>query len=354
MPLLALTLAILYREILVKKIRVVVLACIIGIIIALPAVFATFSSQGLMRLSGTTAFSGDHPYYAESVERYAQALEKNNAFERIYYSRKFTHVKVFAAQYVSHFAPAWLFSGAARENHKVPFTGLLYGIEAPFLLYGLFLAVTKFRSREVGVIGALLFFSPLPAAVTTQAPHAMRAYTMLPSFVILTGLGFSSALAWIRASSPSLFGIARLAVIPLILALVSAGQNYFIMFPKTQSDSFQYALHKALVFAGQHEKEVDRVIVSNQHNLYQSYMFYLFENKYDPELYVKNGGTVSGGYARMHTIGSYEFRPVVWDNDKELHNVLILADVSEVPESSSSAVFANLDGTEAVVGEFTK
>jgi 4-amino-4-deoxy-L-arabinose transferase-like glycosyltransferase len=342
MPVLALVLAFIYSKVLMRHVRTVVIAALLGAVVALPAVISTFSQAGLVRLQGTSAFSGDHPYYIQSVQGYAEAIRDQNVLAQLYYSRKFTHLRVFGANYMAHFAPGWLFTGGVRENHKVPYTGLLYLIEVPFVLWGLWALRTSQPAR--GLL-ALLLISPLPAAITTQAPHAMRAFTMLAALEILAAYGFITLV--------KRFNWVWLAILPLTFAIVVAGRNYFVTFPQAQSDSFQYALHNALGYALARENEVAKVVVSNEGSAYQSYMFYLFERRYDPARYLALGGTVSGGYAQPHAIGTWEFRPINWEEDGQVPGVLFLGNPSDFPHVAVVASFYNLDGSVGVVAART-
>ena len=122
-------------------------------------------------------------------------------------------------------------------------------------------------------------------------------------------------------------------------------REYFYSFPKNQSASFQYSLSSAIKFVLNNEKFYDKIVFSNKDNLYQSYMFYLFYSKYDPFLYQKQGGTISGGFNESHNFGKYEFRPIVWNKDKLLTNTLFVGNASDFPnETGSKKLFSNIDG----------
>ncbi len=79
--------------------------------------------------------------------------------------------------YLKHFSPAFLFvSGCSNYQFSLPGHGLLYIIEVPFLLAGLFFL----RKEKWGKI--LLFWlllAPIPASITRESPHALRSIYML-------------------------------------------------------------------------------------------------------------------------------------------------------------------------------
>ncbi|MBI3576799.1 glycosyltransferase family 39 protein [Candidatus Gottesmanbacteria bacterium] len=309
-PVIILVLAFLYKKELFKQKKKVFLASLTSTLLVIPLVWATIGSPGLIRFAATNVFAEAHP------------------------------LALVTTQYISHFKPQWLFSGSEREAHKIPNLGLLYIWEAPLILLGLFfLWRWPVASRIRWVILLWLLAAPIPAAITTQAPHAMRSYTFLPMLQILGGLGLVGIISR---------GQRFVALAILFLAVGSLqvfNKQYFDIFPKTQSDSFQYALGQAIPTMISLSKDYDHVIVSNQKNLYQSYMFYLFYSRFDPRMYQQLGGTVSGGYAETHTIGKFFFRPIDWTKDSKAERTLLVGNPSEFSQRARTlAEFANLDG----------
>lgn len=350
MPLLGLVFTGLYWKVWQTHLKTVCVAGVFALLLAAPAIAATFTGGGLLRLQGSSAFTGDHAYYRESVVKYAKAIEQQHVLGQLYYSRKFTHMRVFGANYLSHFAPGWLFTGDARESHKIPFTGLMYGIKALFLAIGAWLVVKgRIQKSTAGIILAVLLISPLPAAITTQAPHAMRAYTMLIALTILVSLGVAYFYEWLKKKAHTYArAILTVFIIFALWAVGMAGWNYFMIFPKTQSDSFQYALHLAILYVVANEGAYEQIVFSNEGNAYQSYMFFLFHTRRDPQLYLQEGGTGSGGYAESHTIGTSVFRP--FNSEEQLMpDTLYVVDSSQVPPSANVlATFTNLDGVSGI------
>lgn len=310
-PVIVLGLAVLYRKELFNQKKKVLLAGFMSTLLVIPLVWATLTSPGLIRFAATSVFAEAHPR------------------------------SLVISQYVSHFKPLWLFAGTDREAHKVPNLGLLYFWEAPLIILGLFfLWRWHVMSPVRWLILLWILAAPLPAAITTQAPHAMRSYTFLPMLQILGGLGLA-------ALRKPVVGI--LFIVLVAASLVNFSKKYFEVFPTHQSDSFQYALGKTIPTMITLSKDYDQVIVSNRENLYQSYMFYLFYSRFDPAVYQQVGGTVSGGYAEPHTIGKFVFRPIDWKKDQEAKNALLVGNGNEFPsEAKSIAEFANRDGVLAV------
>jgi hypothetical protein len=79
-------------------------------------------------------------------------------------------------------------------------------------------------------------------------------------------------------------------------------------------------------------------------------MFYLFWRRYDPKVYLSQGGTGSGGYAKTHQIGKISFRPINWQKEKRVKGRLFVGNVRDFPSSiAKRALFHNLNGDVGVV-----
>ena len=73
-------------------------------------------------------------------------------------------------------------------------------------------------------------------------------------------------------------------------------------------------------------------------------MFFLFFSQYDPVKYLKEGGTISGGYAKTHKIGKYEFRPIEWSKEDKSIKTLFVGNQNDFPNYlESSHDFYNLN-----------
>ncbi len=356
-PVLLLALEFCYRKILFEWRKVIIVCIIIGVLLSLPIVFVSFSPEGLMRLRGTSAFSSDQSIYYEYAKKFAIAKERGDVFGILMNHRYVVNIQIFIKNYFMHFNWKWLFTGSdVPEAHKVPRMGLLYWWELPFILLGILGIIRmKMSPSAKGFLFIWFLSGPLPAAITTQAPHAMRSYTFLPTWQIFGAVGI---IACLQVSEERLkrinqgyrmVGYGILGFIVMIGSLLQLYKNYFFIFPRQQSSSFQYALSQAIPYVLAHESAYDRIVFSNQNDLYQSYMFFLFFSHYDPKEYRKRGGTVSGGFAQTHTIGKYVFRPIDWKKEQKNRSTLYVGNIADFPDATASlANFSNLDGILAI------
>lgn len=313
-PLMIFALGLFYRD----KLRVfkkeIFLAAIVGSLITIPIFKASLSPEALARFRGTSVFS------SESLSTPLRS-------------------------YFSHFDLSWLFFNGGGEKHKVPGLGVLYLWELPLLLLGVYrLAKGNFPKPTNFLLLTWALVAPLPAAITTEAPHAMRAFNMLPVPQIIAAIGAASLISGLKL---------RLWFAPAILIILASMiylyHNYFVNFPREQSASFQYPLAQAIPYVLKESDKYEKIVFSNQGQLYQSYMFFLFYSHYDPKLYQLQGGTVSGGFAETHKIGKYEFRPIAWPKE-EKNNTLFIGNLSDFPAGVVPEKIFSLLNNQAVVG----
>lgn len=346
-PVILLGIAILFRkELLVFKKKIFV-SLLFSLLILTPFIKETFSPNALIRFQGTNIVSSYKERFAQQAISRARAIENGDLMGRMLYDRRILASQIFLEGYVSCFNPRWLFTNFLGDRHKVPGLGLLYFWEAPLVVLGIMVLIRKKGDLRIKKLIFLWFLAaPLASALTTDAPHAMRSYTFLPIWQIFSALG----LFWIFNQLKTKFkqGVGFLVFgFIIIVSLSFFYKQYFLVFPKEQSSSFQYSLSKAIPFVLEREKSYNKVIFSNQDSLFQSYMFFLFFSRYDPILYQKQGGTKSGGFAQIHKFGKYEFRPI---GDSVLEpNTLYIGNVSDFQTSVKTIkVISNLKGQEEI------
>lgn len=342
-PLLLVVLAWIYRKKLLSQKKIVTVSVLLGSVIVLPLLKVSFTPEALLRFRATSVFS-NNPLYELASQKRQSAHAKGDIPGELFFSKAVTTAYIFSSQYVSHLSPGWLFIGAAREAHKIPYTGLLYPWEALFFVMGLVWFWQHRRSTESGqFLFVWLLVSILPGAITTQAPHAMRTFTTIPIWQIFIALGIAIMIEELNRKRKTQFALSLFIVVALFGSL--AWRNYFVTFRNEQSDSFQYALGKAIEAVMQKQDSWDHIVFSNSGDLYQSYMFFLFYTAFDPSRYQELGGTVSGGYEQTHRIGKYEFRPIRWSEEAA---GLYIGKTNDFPAGAGGDTVTNLDHYPAI------
>ncbi|MEK7572807.1 MAG: glycosyltransferase family 39 protein [Patescibacteria group bacterium] len=345
-PLIFIALMTIFRRELLKMKKIVFYSFILGIIVALPIIVASLSPQALIRFKATSAFDYNNQIFQKSAIKIVEDKKKGDIVGQIIHNRRVVAIQFSLSQYISHLNPKWIFLNSGTDSFKAPGVGLLYLWESPFILVGILsLIKNKFSNKTKAIIFSWLGIAFIAPAITTEAPHAMRSLNVFPVPQILTALG--------------VFELARLIKFKIFYLLFGAVvlfesfyffNQYFYIFPKEQSSSFQYALSKTIPYVLSQQKNYQKVVISNSDNLYQSYMFYLFYSKYDPKLYQKQGGTISGGYAENHKFDNLFFEPINFKEDSGSKGTLYVGNPNEFSKNISPIkTFRNLNGEEAII-----
>ncbi len=352
-PLFVIGLFFIFREKLLAFVlsdKKIIISFLVLAILLIPIFKEIFSPEALIRFQGTSVFRPEAHLerFNQRLALWSNAINNNDIIGTLVYNKYFFQFQVLAEGYLSHFKPEWLFANSGAQPHKVPNMGLLYLWELPLIIIG-FLAIIFSRlldSRIKKLIFLWLFLAPLPAAIATQTPHAMRSYSLVVVWQIFAAFGLVYILTKLKK-----FQFITLTIFGLLvlISLVTFYKNYFIVFPREQSNSFHYVLSKAIPYVLSREENYQKIVFSNKDNLYQSYMLFLYYSHYDPLLYQKQGGTKSGGFAESHQFGKYEFRSVDLQKESMEREVLYVVNAKEVTNNQIILkTFNNLDGVEAI------
>ena len=93
------------------------------------------------------------------------------------------------SNYVKNFSLEFLFiKGDTNPRSQIPNTGQLYYVDILFLILGI-LYILKSKDLKLYSVLALLLLSVIPAAITKENPHALRAILMSPILSMISALG---------------------------------------------------------------------------------------------------------------------------------------------------------------------
>lgn len=352
-PVMLLGIFIVFKDEILALKKKIVIASVVSFIVLAPFLKATFSEDALLRFKATNIFDANKSRFIDQSLLLHKANKEGDIVGKILYNRRFLSFQIVSEAYLSHFNPVWLFTNASGDRHKIPSIGLLHIWTLPFILIGIYLLVSRnFDSKNRKLLFIWVLAAPLSASITTESPHALRSLTFLPIWEIFAALGLIFAFAFLKKKNlekPAFF----LSSLVIILTIGFLYKQYFKVFPKSQSASFQYALSKTIPYVIENEKYYKKIVFGNNDNLYQSYMFFLFYTKYDPSTYQKEGGTASGGYSATHKFAKYEFRPINIGNEKKgnmyvaNHNELNLKGVL-AKQIKTLKIISNFDESPAI------
>lgn len=337
-PLLALSLFIIFRKELFRVEKKYLIAAVaIGLLVALPMVsYMLTSKEALARAQGVSIFSDTTPLLKENAQRLIVDQEKNDLLGLILDNRRVFYVKTVLAGYFSHFDLKWLFITGDIARHHAPYMGLLYLVELPFLLFGLYIML--FDDNIPKKLKLLIFtwflITPIPASITSDVPHAVRTLNFLPLFQIFTALGFGTALIKVSSIKYQILRVVELRYLlfAFYFFLISFNfiyyfNQYFVQQNYFYARDWQYGYKQVIDYIRQQRFNNKKIIVSNKKEMSQSHMFTLFYLGYDPNKYLSEGGTRTD---ENNKFSNFEFRSFEYDNE---HNVFLVGSSTDFPES---------------------
>lgn len=347
-PLLVLaTAAIYWQELRKVRVKYIVLSIIVGLLVVAPLVPVLLDPTTLTRLRGTSSLADQTRLLANSVEKLEASRQSGNVIGMVFDNRRIVWAKTLAEGYLSHFSLRWLFLTGDNPRHHAPDNGLLYLWELPFICLGMVWIYYRGKTLRAFLFGWLLL-APIAASPTTELPHAIRTLVFLPVWQIFAAFGLVYALRWV-AGKPTLI---RNTLILFSIIVISGNivfylYMYFRQMNREYSLSWQYGYQQAVSFAQNNYDRYTKIIVSPK--LEQPHMFFLFYLKYDPVAYLAGGGTKSGGFAEnRNTFGKYEFRPIIWDQEKRDGTELYIGTPNEI-DGTSLKTITYLNGKDAII-----
>lgn len=236
--------------------------------------------------------------------------------------------------YLSHFNPDFLiFNGDKNPRSQQEGFGQLYMLDLILLPLGLLYIIgNKSKYKLLPLI--LLFLGPIPAAITKESPHALRAISMVPFISMISAMGVKMLRSHLGQGA-TFKKITYLYNFGIVLVMLAFFINYFInfinVFPVQASKDWQYGYKKIFLRFKDDFSKYDRVIISDEYA--QPYIFALFYQKIDPEIFrqtaVRNP-VDQWGFSTVSKFDKFEFGKINTLLNQESKNTLIFASAKEL------------------------
>lgn len=348
-PLFMFGLILIYRKDLIGLGKKYVLPFLIaGVLIVSPMLVSIVKNPESLNRARSTSFIAESRFFPHTAERLSFDLQNKDYFGLVLDNRRVVYLRQAIGAYLSHYNPNWLFIEGDLPRHHAPNMGLLYIWDFPFLLLGLyFLVFSKFSIRTKIFIFSWFFLAPIPASVTNDVPHAVRTLNFLPTYQIFIALGLYSAYNWVNIAIKTKVFRYTVLFLVILAGLFNFGyylnqyfsqQNYYF------SKDWQYGYMDAVSYVSTQKDNYQKIVVSNEVPLDQSYIFFLFYLKYPPRDYQHLKTSVGN-----HNFDKFEFRKIDWDKDKSLRNTLFVGRSGDIKDGQVLKNINYLNGEEAIV-----
>jgi 4-amino-4-deoxy-L-arabinose transferase-like glycosyltransferase len=336
-PLLLFGTALFYFKEIKKNIKQLLVAAIVGLVLVFPLVRDLTKGEIVSRAAGVGLFADVGP------------IEKTNEqrMEHHGYTSVFLHNKVvnygltFLKNWSAHYHGLFLFvSGDVIQRNAVPETGQMYLFEIITVLVGMIFVCRKLNmsSKPFCLLLWWLLIAPVPAALTFQSPHALRAQNMIIPLTLISALGVSMLID---------FAVKRKRLVKnvtlfLFGALVAWNfgrylHMYWLHMSKEYPFSSQYGVKELVDYIDSRDKEYKNIVVTNKYD--QPYILFLFYTKYPPHTF-QNEHILTPrdkyGFSTVDRYSNYVFKSIDWDKDKLLYpDSLIIGSNEEIPDEAN-------------------
>src|SRR3989344_1397321 len=259
--------------------------------------------------------------------------------EGIINHRYLIYLRQFMIGYTDHFNPNfWFIEGDGNPRHHANGFGLLYLIEAPFLVWGLVKLIQNHRPVARILIPWFLI-APVAAAVTSGTASVVRSLFFLPTLQIFAALGIGYFLE-IRS-----IRLIRLIIYMLfVISFITYLDLYYRHTPTETSQGWQYGYKQMVQQVMSSKDNYDKIIITTEYD--QPYIYFLWYGNYDPKTWVNDGE-----FAKR--FDKFEFRSINWDTDRQLPDTLLIGNPREIPIDKVLWRINFLDDTPAFVAAET-
>jgi len=187
----------------------------------------------------------------------------------------------FTENYIAHFTPNFLFiNGAGHKQHHVQGVGELYWIQAPFLLFGLYLLIKR-KGESLKILLPWLFLAFVPVSMTNDSiPNALRTLIAVPVYQIFTAIGIYE---FFQKTKSKQLKIVLLVSVTVLLFGLNFGiylKKYYIDYPINYSRDWQYGNKQVVNYIKSHYNDYDLIVFSRHYG--EPHMFTLFFTGWDP------------------------------------------------------------------------
>jgi 4-amino-4-deoxy-L-arabinose transferase-like glycosyltransferase len=185
-------------------------------------------------------------------------------------------VGLFFEQYIKHFNPQFLFlEGDTNLRSHTGGVGELYWLQIIFILFGLWIVIRKPTAERLLIVG-LLIISPIPAALTREVPHSLRAIMMVIPLTIISAIGIY------YLSQRAKYNSIMLGFIVCVFGFLSLVYywKFLTVYPKLSAAAWQNEYNTVFSQYSERFLHYDHVLVSDKYA--QPYIFYAFSQRIDP------------------------------------------------------------------------
>lgn len=302
MPLLIFLLFVFYRKELLKKNIIMIFFFVSAIIILVDGTL--FLGHNDQRFNQLTIFN--NPSVILPMQEQIREEGHSSAFiARVFHNKITAHTSFILDRYFAYINYDFLFAkGGLPDRERIPDAGLMYPIELPFLLLGIYFAISSKKKWGLFLLSWVLLTPLLLAFASDETPNVHRFFFATFPLEFFVGYGIYETFLMLRKYKKSL-----LLFLIVLLAIFVYSFFYFcdalfvhqpVHHPWYRGYAYKSLVNSVYIMQGKYKK----IVITK--SLSSPYIYFLFYEKYDPKLYQKEGSPRDLDYTGF---GKYYFTP---------------------------------------------
>ncbi len=317
-PLFVLGLIVFYRRQIniLKNKKQLIIGLITLSIFAIPFIKLTFLTPAIKTRAVSTSIIRETTL-SNSLHN---GIYKNN-LDFIFNNDYYLIFRHWLGKYLNYFNFEFLFwNGLELTKIGYPNSGLLYLIDLPLFFFGVF-SLVKSKDKLIKKMVLLWFLlGPLPASLTMNEHHPLRALVWIPAFAIIIAKGYETLIE-LKSKLILIFYFIILSINVFYFTDI-----YFYQFPKHFSEYWQYGFKEIGNYVCQNKDKYQEIIISDTFgsdgplNTGLPYLYVLFYCQMDPQKFINARSTSDRLY-----VENISFHRITWRVDSTKPNTLLIA-----------------------------
>ncbi len=273
-----------YRKELLKRKKEIALF-LLGVLLILVSFFVVIKTQKVTRQTEITLFN-----YLQASTQVNWERDKNTAPEmlRIIFSNKpLYYLRTIRENYLKPFSPEYLFIsgdlGTPSQIVNIYYRGVLYIIELPLLLLGIYALFKSKNKSSRNLLLALLLISPLPSTFTLDRNFVSRDIMLLPILLTIIALGINYLLERVSSYIKIYRAIFLSTLIAIYLFLIAGYlYQYYYRWPVYGAEAWGTSSKELVEYVAKVKDKYTNVYITNS---YRGFLLkYAIFEKIDPRV----------------------------------------------------------------------
>jgi 4-amino-4-deoxy-L-arabinose transferase-like glycosyltransferase len=310
LPLFLLSFLLIYWQKLIKNKRTLIRSLFLGLVATIPLAFAMHSSDLLARPQSVALFT-DSRHQRQLNEQLYRFTAAKIPFRRLLVNKVVYYGQEILVRYINHFSFDFLFFGQdATSRISLYPVGKMQIVALPFLILGFAYLITQ-RNQRNSLLLVWIALAPLPASLTTDAPHGLRSLLLLPALLLTVVLGLVQIYNFLqtRFSVRLVLGFCAFTAMLFMVDFCRQFSYYWLFYPEAAAADWQAGQKQMVAKLNQYYDQYEQVYVTTSYG--QPYIFIAFFNQWDPGWLQQNLVQQESIFnSRAHTLGKISFKSI--------------------------------------------